>query len=560
MIESRSWALTWVSLTAMLCAQNVMADEGFQGPDWVPMMSVSGRYVGTPGGSGSKFLEDHNLQSGPILRFEIEDEFQEEGLLVIGGLFEPLQDQGFLLIDLDLPEILRFDSEVQAWREYYNVRTGEADQTVNGTRLRDFFPNSNNSTHFYGGGKPRVDWLRTRSGVSVDLPGPFHDLRADLVYRRTRGEMSLLKGGTVLPPLSLRMDPLDIEPTVAGSGPGTVFFDISSRKKIDYESIGGALAARARLGATNFQMDLRGMHHALKSTVLEANFQSDANSSELARFGRNTTIDEGSVDLVASRNLEHNVFVFGGGSFSWERSEPEPTQEIQSGILSLAPLRNVTRQTLNGEVTRFTLAVTGGTVFQPMPNIVVRATASARGSRQEGDLAERRDESSGLITAGDLGTVFNSSDRDLVSLGARVKADWRAASRLKIVGLAEIDYRYTAAESRRTLNFVVAEAAEIEEVENHRSRFKVGTKARYRFRRGRSLEGGYEFSYVGFEADVDRLSNQFIFADYERLRHRFHLKAAGRIAKKIHGELRAHYVFESRTFDAPNVDPADFSA
>jgi hypothetical protein len=553
---------------AMFCAQGVKADEdsggakadAWQTPDWISRLDVTGRYVGTPGGSESQFMENHNLQSGPIVRFEMKDDVQEDGRLLIEGMFEPLQDRGFLFVDVDLPELLRFDSELQAWREYYNARTGEADQTVNGTRLGAFFPNGNNSTHFFGGGKPRVDWLRSRSGVSVDLPGPFHDLRADLFYRRTRGEMSLLKGGTVLPPLSLRTDPLDVDPTVAGSGPGTVFFDISSRKKIDYETIGGQLAARAKLGATNLQVDLRAMHHDLKSTVLEANFQLDATSSELARFGRDTTIDQGSVDLVASRNLAHNLFVFGGGSFSWERSEPEPSQEIQSGILSLSPVRAVTRETLNAEVTRFTLAFTSGTVFQPVPSVVVRATASARGSRQEGDLAERRDEISGLISPGDFGTIFNSSERDTASLGARVKADWRVASRLKIAGFAEMDYRYEASESRRTLNFVVAEAAEVEEVENHRARFKVGSEARYRFRRGRSLAAGYEFSYVGFEADVDLLSNQFIVADYERLRHRVHLKAAGRIAKKMHGELRAQYVFESRRFDAPNVDPTDFAA
>ena len=565
MAESRSWALGCLLIALMLCAPGVMAAEDSDAaggntwhemPEWVDHIGVTGRYVGTPGGSESKYLEDHNIQSGPVISLGIRDKVLDEGVLSVEGMVEPVQDQGYLLFDLDLPGAFSVHSDIQAWREFYNTRTGDADETVNGTELRAFFPNSNNSTHFFGGGKPRVDWLRTRSGFAVEMPGPFNDLRADFLYRRVRGEMSLLKGGSVFEPPSVPFDPADVIPTVAGSGPGTVFFDISGRKQIDYESIGGVASVRARFSGLNVQIDGHGMRHKLKSTVYEPNFQTTAANSELERFGRDTTIDTAGGDIVVSRSLRHNLFVFGGASFSWDRSEPEPTQIVQTGIRSVAPTSVLTRETLNSEVERFSGALSGGTVFQPIPTVVVRATAAFRGSSVDGDLTERRDES-GFI--GDIGTVVNSSERNTTSIRARVNADWRAAKRLKVSGFAQYDFRYEEAESRRVLNFVAIEAPEIEDYTNERSKFKIGGEARYRFRRGRTLEGGYEFSYVGFESDVDELSNQFILADYERTRHRIHMKAAGRITKKLHGEVRAQYVFESRTLDEPNVDPPDFA-
>ena len=559
------WSLALVVVA--LCAPNVAAEDSdsdsetddkdgswHETPPWIDYFGVAGRYVGTPGGSGTKYLEDHNIQSGPIVTLGIQDEVPGEGLLKIEGMSQPLQDQGYLHFDLDVPESFSIHSNIQAWREYYNLRTGEGDKTALGTPMKSFFPNGNNNSRFFNGGKPRVDWLRTRSGVAIELPGAFNDVWADLVYNHVDGDMNLLKGGTVLDPTGLPGSGLG--PIVPGSGPGTIAFDISSRKNVDYDSIGALAGGRARFGAVNFQVDLRGMRHDIKSTVSEPNLTTNSANSELELFGQNTKIGIGSVDLVASRNIRHNLFVFGGAAFSWERSEPEPTQTVQSGIRIVNPVRVLTRQTLSSEITRLSESFTGGAVFMPSSKMVVRTTAAIRASQQDGDLNENRDES-GFLT-GDIGRIFNDSKRNMVSTRLRVKGDWRAARRLKISGIAQYDFRYEDIKSRRIFT-IVGETPELEKYTNERSSVLAAVEARYRFRHGRTVEGGYEFTYVNFSNDVDRLSNQFIVADYERLRHRIHLKAGGRISRKLRGELRAQYVFESRTLDAPNVDPPDFT-
>jgi hypothetical protein len=556
------WALACSLVLSVLSAQNVTAqdeepaDEGswHETPAWLNHFGVTGRYVGTPDGSESKYKEDHNIQSGPIITLGIQDDVLDEGVLFIEGMSEPLQDQGYLLFSLDVPESFSLHSNIQAWREYYNKRTGEADETALGTHMNTFFPNTNNSSRFFAGGDPRVDWLRTNTGVAVELPGAFNDVWADFIYRRVQGDMNLLKGGTVFDPTPLPGSGLG--PVVPGSGPGTVAFDVSSRKDVDYKSVGALAGGRARFGATNFQVDISGMHHDFESTVSETNFFTDQANSEIEEFGQDTTVDIGSIDLVASRSLRHDLFVFGGAAFSWERSEPEPTQVVQSGIRIANPVRELTRETVNSEITRWSQSINGGAVFMPSSTVVVRATGSVRASQLNGDLTEDRDESSFLT--GDIGRVFNDSDRDTVSARLRLKSDWRAARRLKVSGIVQYDFRYEDIKTSRVFTFV-GEAPEIEKYTNERSTVLAGVQARYRFRRGRSLEGGYEFSYVTFENDIDELSNQLIMADYERFRHRIHLKAAGRITRKLHAELRGQYVFERRDLDSPDVEPPDFT-
>lgn len=524
----------------------------YQPPTWVNQVGLSGRYAGIVGGSEAKYLEDHNIQSGPVFSLGVEEDVLEDGTLFVEGMVEPLQDQGYLLFDFNQAEAFRVHADIQAWREFYNTRTGEEDETVFGTQLSGtgIFPNSNNSTHFFGGGKPKVDWLRTRSGIVVDLPGPFSNLSADFVYRRIKGEASLLKGGTVLDLAA---------PPVAGSGPGTVSFDISGRKQIDYETIGGVLGLGSSLGGVNLRIDASGMNHQLKSTVYEANFAADAASSELELFGRDTTINIVNGDIVVSRNLRHDLFVFGGTSFSWERSEPDPSQSIQTGILSAAPTRVRTRQTQgSAEVTRFSEAVSGGVVYTPVSNLIVRASANVRASQSEANLNESRAESA-FFPPGDIGTILNESERDTVSARVRVKGDWKVARRVSVSGVAQYDFRYEDVNSSRVLNFVVFEAPQLEDYTNERSQVLAGVSGRYRMRRGRTIEGGYEFTYVGFQSDVNTIENQFIAADYERLRHRLHAKAVGRITNKLRGEMRFQYIFENRTLDAPNVQPPDIT-
>jgi hypothetical protein len=524
----------------------------YKPPDWVNELGVSGRYVGTPNGSESKYLEDHNIRSGPIFKLGINNDLDNGDNLFIEGMIEPLQNQGYLLFDFSQAEGVTFSSSIQAWREYYNPRTGNPDETVLGTPIdaSGIYPNTTDTRNFFSGGKPHTDWLRTRTGVAAKLPGAVSGVWADFIYREEDGEMSLLKGSTVF-------DPTVVPPTVGGSGPGTVFFDVSGRQHVDYKSVGAVAGARSSLGNVNWQLDVGGMHHDLKSEVYEANFTTDAASSELEIYEEDTTLNVVGADFVGSRSIRHNLFVFGGTSFSWDRSDPDPSQSVQTGIRSADPTRVRTRQTTGADVTRFSEAVTGGAVFMPVPDVKIRADASVRASQQDGRLNEFRDESGFLV--GDVGTINNNSDRDTVSAKVGVKGDWRAARRLSLYGVAQYEYRYDDAKSKRILNFVVAEPSEREDYTTDRSELEAGVGARYRLRRGRSVEAGYQFSFVDFNNDTNELENQFIVSDYDRYRHRLYMKASGRITKKLRGELSAQYIFENRTLDAPEVQPPDIA-
>jgi hypothetical protein len=522
-------------------------------PPWVTGASVDGRYVGNVSGSESKYLEDHNIQSTPIFRLGIGDEFEDDSALFFDGMVQPLQDQGYMVLDYDRPEMLRFDANIQAWREYYNLRTGEENETVLGTSIspNGLLPNTNRSTRFYGGGKPHTDWLRTRTGLVVDLPTrAWKDVWADFVYRRVKGEQSLLKGGTVF-------DPAATPPVVAGSGPGTVNFDISGRKDVDYETFGGIAGTRSSLFGLNWQLDLRGMKHDLNSTDREPDYGLAAGTSQLQYFEQDTDLKQVSGDLVVSRHIRPGFFVFGGVAASWERSDPDPSQFVQTGIRTPVSTLVQTRQTTGANVTRHGQAVTAGAVFMPISSVVMRADGSFRASQADGSLNEFRDEST--LATGDVGSIANDSERDSYSGRARVKLDWQAARRLSVEGLAQFDYRHDQVKSSRILNFVVVEPSELEDYDADQSRVRAGVSARYRFRRGRSLEGGYEFSWVGYKNDTNELSNQFLMGDYDRYRHRLHLKGVARISRKLRGELRAHYVFENRDMDAPETQPPDIA-
>jgi hypothetical protein len=521
-------------------------------PDWLTVAEMSGRYAGPVSGSESKYLEDHNIQSGPIFKLGIEDEISDDSTLFFEGMVEPVQKQGYMLFDLNQAEGVRFRSDIQAWREYYNTRTGDPDETVLGTQLSPsgIFPNTNRSTHWFGGGKPKADWLRTRTGVAIELPGAFNDAWADFIYRKVDGEMSLLKGGTVF-------DPTAVPPLVPGSGPGTVFFDVSGRKDVDYESIGAEAGTRSSLGGVNWQFDLRGMSHDLKSKDREPDFLLGFATSQMQTFEEDTTVKNVGGDLVVSRNLRPDIFVFGGTSISWERSDPEPSQIVQNGIRVPSPTRILTRETLSANVVRYSEAVTGGAVFTPTPRVMIRTDAAVRASQSDGRLNEARNESAFLT--GDLGVIQNDSDRDLVSARVRVKGDWKVARRFSLDGLAQYDFRYDNVRTTRFFNFVVAEQPEIEDYTTERSQIRAALGGRYRFRRGRTLEGGYDFTWVGFQNDTNTLSNQFLVADYDRYRHRLHVKATGRITRKLRGEIRAQYVFEQRDMDAPETQPPDIA-
>ncbi len=92
-------------------------------------------------------------------------------------------------------------------------------------------------------------------------------------------------------------------------------------------------------------------------------------------------------------------------------------------------------------------------------------------------------------------------------------------------------------------------AAKHEEFASNLHRGDVGASVRYRFRRGRSLEGGYCLRRETFEVDVDRIEEQFILDDFESLIHRIYLNGRVRVVGKLRGDLRFEYVNPRRKFE-----------
>jgi hypothetical protein len=232
--------------------------------------------------------------------------------------------------------------------------------------------------------------------------------------------------------------------------------------------------------------------------------------------------------------------------FSYERSDPEPEQEV-AGMGFVIP----TRETDSSKVTRWTPAVSVGSVFQPVPAVSVRLDTSFKYSMLEGRMREVRDEIAFLT--GDTGRSRSKVDRDDYVGRVSLSIDSKFTDRLK--GSFDLRYRYRHedVDSVRTLTFV-GRLPEIEEFTSDRNRIEVGPSVRYRFRRGRTVEAGYRFLYEDFDVDVDELAEQFIVNDYEVLRHRVFAKARGRIAQNLRGEMRFEFVNERRDMDRPLVD------
>jgi hypothetical protein len=518
-------------------------------PDWVDKLETSARYVNVSG-SESKFREDHNIQSGVDLEASVSDDSGDGKIFSVDGLYQPVEGQGYGRFGYDRLGIFSFDAEVQGWTEYYNARPGVKDTTVLGSRINNtgIYPFTTNSRALYGGGKPKVDWLTLRTGIGVELPGPFNDVYGDILYRDVSGEMSLAKGGTVF-------DPVAVPPVIPGSGPGTVAFDFPGRKDVDYETIGGLAGTRASLGGIAWRFDASAYRHEIQSSTREANFATNAldPNNEIDAFREDSDIFTANANLVASRQVTRDLFLYGGGVFSWTENEPEPSQIVQTGFAPAPSAEFFTRLTNDSEVTRSSGAFNTGLVYQPINSVVMTGDLGVRASHQEGDLTELRNEST--LPTGDTGIVVNDSERDHLSFLARGEVKWNAARRLTFKGHGS--YRYTSDDlkSSRFFAFVVGEPAEIEDYTIDRERIKVGASGRYRFRGGRKLEIGYAFMYDGSDTDIDSLNNQFVVADYERFQHKVFMKGSARITKKLRGELRGQYTFEERDMDSPWVQP-----
>lgn len=502
------------------------SDASFAMPGWLSLVSPHGKYV-LRNGSRSKFLEDYNLQSGVDNHLHIDHSANGRDFS-LRGFGQSGEKQGFLTTEYG--ELGSFDLmlDLQAWTEYYNVRTGEDRPNV--------FPFSNSGRLAFGSGIPSTDWFTVGGSAGVQTDSVFSDVYLDFHYRDVNGDQTLVKSGSV--------DGLFVD----GSGPGTVAFDYPSRKKVDYDSYMSFMGGRSGLGGINWQTDVSYEFHNLHSKTTAPHFDAATVIDEVDRFDEDSQVHLVKYDLAGGRALSSDMYVYGTGFFSYERSDPDPDQFVATPLGTFQ-----TRETTGSKVNRYTPAASFGTVYQLASDAVLSANTSLRGHISNADLDETRNESAFLV--GDVGDVSNDVDRYAVVSTTEMNANWRVAPRVTIEGNARYQYRWDDVDSRQDMNFVQTEPSEIEKYETDNHRLKVGPSIRYKMRKGRKVEAGYEFSYTDVEQDVDKLSNQFILGDYDALRHRAYVKASGRMMKKLRGELRAQYVYEERDMDAPRVQP-----
>ncbi len=358
----------------------------------------------------------------------------------------------------------------------------------------------------------------------------------DFHYRNVDGNQTLLKAGTV------------DGTQVPGSGPGTIDFDFPGRKHVDYDEYMSFGGGRSEVGGINWQTDVVYQYYDIQSSDFRAELH-----QRLDRRGG--TLHPGQQDPRRQ--------VRPGG-------KPQPLARLlrlRVGLLLLRtqrpgarPVHLFRRQRvpdphhhqLEGDalhaVAQLRHGLSPGLAASWSP-----PTRTCAGTYRSGDLDESRDESNFLT--GDFGTVHNSADRNSIVSTTRIHVDWRATSDLSVEGEARYRFLYQDIDSRQDTAFVQLEPAEVEKWSSKDHRLLVGPSVRYRMRHGRSIEGGYRFSYSDLSQDIDKLQNQFILGDYDARRHRVYLKGSGRILKNLRGELRGQYVYEDRNNDAPSVRP-----
>jgi hypothetical protein len=533
-------------------------------------VDAQGKYVFRDG-SSTKLLEDYNIQTGADVRYDGLLDLGENRSLSIDLLGQSGEEQGYfdgVYQQLGGTTLL---FGVQSWREYYDARTGRVPKTSNPNTLSgvpiidlsifDYYPFTNDSRYRFplfgfGGGPPSVDWITP----SVTLRQQFdseswHDAYANVMYRSVDGSETLVKSGSTLPP--------GVLPT-PGAGPNQANnFTFAGRKNVDYDTVGGYVGTRPSLGDIPWQSDASYHYNWLKNKTLEANFREEPEAitptaNQLENYQQETDLQVAQFDLAGGRNVNPGLYMFGGFLFDWAQSEPEPHQQVYTdgGNPSFPfPLDPVTRYTQGSEVTRYGANLTLGTVWQPAPSLTVSFNSRARGSTQDGHLREGRDESGLPDGSGDVGNIANHSDRDNIISTTRLRADWRAARALHVNANVLYRYRWDSIKTTRDFNLVAAEPDELENYDNTYNDVRAGISSKYRFKRGRYVEAGYEFRYRDMDTSIDAIQNQFILGDYQVWSHRPYVKASGRLFGNLRGELRFHYLWEQRNMDAPAVEP-----
>ncbi|HIF98283.1 MAG TPA: hypothetical protein EYQ54_14890 [Myxococcales bacterium] len=534
--------LLLLALTTALSASGGFATVGLaettaDDATWLKA-DLTGKYVWSDGSEG-QFLQDYNQQSGVDATLDARKTWDDGSYFHLRGLGQSGESQGWAQGEYDSLKGFEMILDFSYWTEYYNNRDGGPNP--------DLFPFTNDGGVFYGNGLPATNWLTSSATFDLQIDEIVHDVYGEFRYRKLDGDQTLLKGGT--------LDGVQID-VGGGPGVGPIDFRFPGRKSLDQDGKTAMLGARTGLLGINWQTDISYQYHDIQSSTFEPSYCTSAASppgscgsnslAHLDRFSEATKLQLVKYDIAGSRNVSSNLFLFGAGFFSWERSDPQPDQFVSEA--SVFGFRGETRTTSSARVTRFTPAASFGGVYRATRNLLVRADTQLRAHIQSGDLSETRDESPLVSGVGDFSRVTNTADRDAVISTTRLEADWKVRPRVTVSADARYQYRWDDVNSRQETT-LPGDRPEIEQYTQNMSRLKLGPSIRYKMRKGRSVQGGYDFSFVDVSQDINEISNQYNVGDYDLMRHHLYLKAGGRVSKKLRGELRAQYSYETREMD-----------
>lgn len=510
---------------------------------------LDGKYVAVTG-SNTKFLEDHNVQDGADGEFSLYRDLGDDRSLAIDTFGQTGEQQGWLIGNYQRLNHYSLLLDLTASQRFYNARNGEPPQLSSGVPLRSpdcssvgggrCDPGTNDSRFFFGSDYPSIHRITTGANLDYKPSSLFHDVYLDFHFRDIWGQETTLKGGPVNGP-----------DTVDGSGPGSVDFNFPGRKKVDYLTFAPFVGGRSGLGGINWQTDATYEYSQMKSQITEADFMPSP-EIEVDRFRERNNVHVGTYDLVGSRFLRRNLYVYGGYLFSIEHNSPAPNQIVDDN-LNPAVRSLVTRSTTGGDVQRINNSLGLGLLYRPHPTLVVTADTRAGGSVQSGEITERREEF--RFELGNTGFIHNDSDRHWVNATGHAEVDWTAIPSTLVRAQARYTYRRAANDSTRDFSLQQARETEREDYANEFNRFEGGPSVRWNAGHARTVEAGYTFFYENMNTSINEIRNGFIIDDYWRRRHRPYLKGTAQLLKTLRGELRFEYVDEQRHLRAPIVDP-----
>jgi hypothetical protein len=548
-------ALGIVALPALAMAEENKAD--LQVPAYSLLADVTGRYVNVSG-SHTKFLEDYNLQNGADTALKWDKELSDDRSVGIDTLGQWGEEQGYFLGHYQRLGHYSLLLDTNAIETFYNARTGRPPVIGDG-----IFPETNDGRFFSGkngfvsgpGGflfgqqNPSINRILTGGSYDFQPRSGFHDIYVDLHYQKVWGRETTLKGS-----------PISGGPggDVDGSGPGTgsVDFDFPGQKRVDNDTYRGLLGGRSGVGGINWQTDATYEHSDISSNQREPNFggATDGSDTEIQKYIEHNRVDVVNYDLVGSRFLKTDLYVYGGYLFSFQRNQPLPSQQVQVSGTDPTSVIDTRGSNSGGEVHRLANGLRLGGLYTPHPAFHLTFNTGARGFTQSGDITETRDEGT-FFELGNTGQVRNQVDRSWVDTTSDLRGDWTWIPQTLVTGRARYTYRRETTDSNRAFDFSQARGPAVANYADRFNTFDLGPSARYSAGHGRSVEVGYQFLSENVNVTVDQLSNDYIQNSYWRERHYAYLKGLARITKTLHGELRFQYVRENRDLKAPLVDP-----